>query len=59
MKKAVENQDNLDVIQDIVTDLKVENGRVIGITTKTGLEFLSKTVILATGTFLNGMPYRE
>ena len=55
MKKAVENQDNLDVIQDIVTDLKVENGRVIGITTKTGLEFLSKTVILATGTFLNGL----
>lgn len=55
MKKAVENQDNLDVIQDIVTELKVENGKVTGIATKTGLEFLSKTVILATGTFLNGL----
>ena len=55
MKKTVENQENLDTIQDIVTELKVENGKVTGIVTKTGLEFSSKTVILATGTFLNGL----
>ena len=55
MKKTAENQENLDTIQDIVTELKVENGKVTGIVTKTGLEFSSKTVILATGTFLNGL----
>ena len=55
MKKTVENQENLDIIQDIVTELKTENGKVTGISTKTGLEFTAKVVILATGTFLKGL----
>ena len=38
-------QENLDVIQDIVTELKTENGKVTGISTKTGLEFTAKAVI--------------
>lgn len=55
MKKTIENQENLDAVQDIVTELKIENGKVTGIITKTGLEFSAKSVILATGTFLNGL----
>lgn len=55
MKKTVEKQENLDVIQDIVTELKTENGKVVGISTKTGLEFNAGAVILATGTFLKGL----
>lgn len=58
MKKTVENQENLDIIQDIVTELKTENGKVTGISTKTGLEFTAKVVILATGTFEGAYAYR-
>ena len=55
MKKTIENQDNLDTIQDIVTGIIVENGKIRGIETKTGLKFTSKSAILATGTFLRGL----
>ncbi|WP_314010942.1 tRNA uridine-5-carboxymethylaminomethyl(34) synthesis enzyme MnmG [Pseudostreptobacillus hongkongensis] len=62
MKKIVENQENLDVIQDIVTELiytKNENDRfeIKGVKTKNGLEFLASSVIICTGTFLNGLLY--
>ncbi len=55
MKKTVENTDNLDVIQGMVTEVLVENGVVKGIKTKTGDEYLSETVIIATGTFMRGL----
>lgn len=57
MKKIVENQENLDTIQDIVTDLVVENNVIKGIKTKTGLDFSAKAVIVATGTFMGGLLY--
>lgn len=57
MKKTLENQENLDTVQDIVTELIIEGNEVKGIKTKTGLEFISKTVIVATGTFLKGLMY--
>ena len=51
---ALESIENIDFWQDMVTDLIVENGRVIGV--KTGMEILIKadSVILTNGTFLNG-----
>ncbi len=55
MKKTVENCDNLDVIQGMVTDVLVEDGVVKGIKTKTGEEYLAETVIIATGTFMRGL----
>jgi tRNA uridine 5-carboxymethylaminomethyl modification enzyme gidA len=57
MKKTLENQENLDTVQDIVTELVVENGEIRGIKTKTGLDFRAKAVIVATGTFLRGLMY--
>ena len=57
MKKTVEKQENLDTIQDIVTELVTENGEIRGIKTKTGIEFCAKAVVLATGTFLRGLLY--
>lgn len=57
MKKTVENQENLDIIQDIVTGIISENGVVTGISTKNGLIFNTKKLILCTGTFLNGLLY--
>ena len=57
IKKTIENQENLDAIQDIVTELIVEERNVKGIKTKTGLTFYSKAVIVATGTFMRGLMY--
>ena len=57
MKKTVEKQENLDIIQDIVTKINTENNVVTGISTKNGLNFSTKKLILCTGTFLNGLLY--
>ncbi|WP_156300484.1 tRNA uridine-5-carboxymethylaminomethyl(34) synthesis enzyme MnmG [Streptobacillus canis] len=62
MKKIVENQENLDVVQDIVTELIYEKDTekdfvVKGLKTKNGLEFIGKSVIICSGTFLNGLLY--
>ena len=57
MKKTVEAQENLDTVQDIVTELVVENGEIRGIKTKTGMGFSAKAVVIASGTFLRGLLY--
>lgn len=56
MKKTLENTPNLQVIQGMVTDILVdENNKIKGIKTKEGVEYKSKTVIIATGTFMRGL----
>lgn len=54
MKKALEQQENLELKQAEAVELMVEEGKVRGIVTRTGTAYLSKAVILATGTFLSG-----
>lgn len=55
MKKRVENTKKLSVIQGLVTKLEIEDGKVVGITTKEGITYGAKAVILATGTFMRGV----
>ena len=60
MKKTLENCENLSVIQGMVTDIicdKEENGKQIirAIKTREGVTYKTKTLILATGTFLRGL----
>jgi tRNA uridine 5-carboxymethylaminomethyl modification enzyme len=50
----LENTQNLDFWQDMVSDIIVHDKRVIGVRTAMGKEIFSKTVILTNGTFLNG-----
>lgn len=52
---TLEGIENLDFYQDMVTGLTVEEGKIRGVKTGIGVEFLSKTVILTNGTFLNGL----
>ncbi len=52
---TLESIGNLDLWQDAVTGLLLEGDRAVGIRTKIGVEFRSKTVILTNGTFLNGL----
>jgi len=54
IRRAVEHQPNLTLFQQSVDDLMVENGRVTGIVTQIGIQFCAATVVLTTGTFLNG-----
>ncbi len=55
MKAAVERQPHLDVRQAMVERLLVEDGRVRGVESRIRERFLSRTVILTTGTFLRGL----
>lgn len=50
----LENSCRLDIYADFVTSFLFENSKICGVKTNTGAIFKSQTVILATGTFLNG-----
>ncbi|MEK4027447.1 tRNA uridine-5-carboxymethylaminomethyl(34) synthesis enzyme MnmG [Pseudobacillus sp. FSL P4-0506] len=54
MKKTIENQENLTLIQGMVEDLIVEEGECRGVVTQTGAVYRSQAVIITTGTFLRG-----
>ncbi|HDR0968463.1 TPA: tRNA uridine-5-carboxymethylaminomethyl(34) synthesis enzyme MnmG [Pasteurella multocida] len=51
---ALENQENLDIFQQEVTDIILDQDHVCGVVTKMGLKFHAKAVILTAGTFLSG-----
>lgn len=55
MKSIMENQANLDLRQAMVDSILVEDGKVAGVETNIHERFLSKTVILTTGTFMRGL----
>ncbi len=57
MKRVCEDQENLHIKQDEVVDIVVENNQVVAVRTKLGLEYKVKAVVVATGTFLNGLIY--
>ncbi|GFP28347.1 FAD-dependent oxidoreductase, partial [Candidatus Hakubella thermalkaliphila] len=54
MKKVVLGQPNLSLRQGIATDILATPEGVQGIVTLTGERYLSRAVVVATGTFLNG-----
>jgi tRNA uridine 5-carboxymethylaminomethyl modification enzyme len=55
MKSVLEIQPNLDIRQATVDRLLIKDGKIYGVDTHIHERFLSKTVILTTGTFLNGL----
>lgn len=57
MKKTLEDQDNLFLIQEEVTDLIIEEKKAVGIVTRAGSSYRAKSVVLATGTYLRGRVY--
>ena len=46
---------NLQIWQDVVTELIINKGAVCGVRTALGIEMSAKAVILTNGTFLNGL----
>ncbi len=55
MKQYVEDQPLIDLKQGAVVGLLMEDGRLKGVKTREGLEFVGKTVVLTTGTFMRGL----
>ena len=55
MKSVVEAQPNLDIRQAMVDSLLLKDGQIHGVETQIHEKFLSRTVILTTGTFLRGL----
>ena len=55
MKHALESAPNLEIKQASVEKILVRDGQVEGVETALGEQFLSRAVILTTGTFLNGL----
>jgi tRNA uridine 5-carboxymethylaminomethyl modification enzyme len=54
-RNMLERTMNVDFWQDSVVDIVVKNGRIQGVKTGLGIEFSCKALILANGTFLNGL----
>ena len=53
MKRTLERQKNLDLKQAMVTDIRLENGRVAEVVTRLGAVYRVKAVVIASGTYLN------
>ncbi|MCU9613481.1 tRNA uridine-5-carboxymethylaminomethyl(34) synthesis enzyme MnmG [Caldibacillus lycopersici] len=54
MKKILENEPNLKLIQGMVENLIIEDGECKGVITKTGAIYRAKTIVITTGTYLRG-----
>jgi len=55
MKSILENQENLYIKQGQVNHIQTKNDRVIGIVTEMGEQIPTQSVVVSTGTFLNGL----
>ncbi len=55
MKAALEKTENLDLKQAMAQELVLENNTVTGLIDHTGFEYSTRTIVIATGTFLKGM----
>lgn len=54
VRTALENQPNLMIFQQEVDDLIVKNDHAVGVVTRMGVKFHARSVVLTTGTFLDG-----
>lgn len=54
-RQVLESIDNLDFWQDTVKEILIDHGKVTGVLTNMNVTFKCKSVILTSGTFLNGL----
>mgnify|MGYP001443963130 CR=1 FL=1 len=57
MRQKLENQPGLKILEVTAEELLMEGNQVIGLRTNNG-DYLAETVIITTGTFLNGLIHR-
>ena len=54
MRNLIENNENIYLKQCCITELKAENGKIVGAVDEFGIEYSTKAVVLTTGTSLEG-----
>ncbi len=54
-RRRVEGEKNVVILQDMVSQIYTENGSVAGVETGSGVRVACKTLIVSSGTFLNGV----
>lgn len=54
-REMLENTPNVDFYQDMVRSIIIKDGKACGVVTGLGHEIQSKTVVVTSGTFLNGI----
>lgn len=57
IRRRLENQPNLWLIQQAVDDLMLQGEQIAGVVTQLGVKFFARTVVLTTGTFLAGLAH--
>jgi len=55
LKHTLEMQDNLQLFQATVSELIYDGGKVVGCRTNLDIDFLGRSVVITTGTFLRGL----
>ncbi|MDY5440254.1 MAG: tRNA uridine-5-carboxymethylaminomethyl(34) synthesis enzyme MnmG [Eubacteriales bacterium] len=53
MKRVLEEEKNLDLVQQEATELIVKDGKIAGVKTAMGIEYGAKTVVVCSGVYLN------
>lgn len=54
MRQVLENQPNLQIKQAMVDQILIQDGQVMGVKTNFGMEYHTGSLVLTTGTFLQG-----
>src|SRR3990167_7776846 len=55
MKHRLEKTEHLEIQQGTTESLIIDGNKVVGVMTQEGIEYLAKTVILSSGTFMRGL----
>ena len=55
MKHRLEKTPNLEVKQGTIEDLLVHEDRITGVTTKEGIQYSAKALVISSGTFMRGL----
>ncbi|WP_169777631.1 tRNA uridine-5-carboxymethylaminomethyl(34) synthesis enzyme MnmG [Campylobacter mucosalis] len=55
MRNVLLNTPNLDITQEMATEILTQNGEISGVKTNLGNTYNTKKLIITTGTFLNGL----
>ena len=57
MRQVLEKQPGLKIVEGLAEELLIQKNQVVGLRTESE-EFFAKTIIITTGTFLNGLIHR-
>lgn len=55
MKHRLEKTANLEIKQGTIEDILVESDRIVGVATKEGILYHTKTLVISSGTFMRGL----